>query len=683
MATQGPNATPYDASTFSNTKAWAGSSTGINAALAAFGWVQSSDSNQIDWTNATVGPYQNSSFPNTQNGGNATAGGPWQPYKINTRGDWVGGTTYNWNDVVRSTVGSGGTGNDYILTRAPFIVTNVAVTAGVATITALNNLSAGELVTFPHISSAAFLLNNTYTVLASGLSSSSFQINVQQPSVTTYTSTSEGSGGSSTSPSYATIVVNGSTRPETDTKNYVPYFYEIWKTADSQAYSQTAQTVQYVASSNTLTINTNTTPNRLKAGYNVTITGATNFTQINGTWCINSATSTQLTFVIPTSVSGFSANFGPGTDSFTVTYTLQPIYMKLEYWSANTQPWIRIAFGQGDDGVGNLTGNRFASDVAGAAAGTTNFGYYYSVLTTTSAQSAIDLRTSATASTSSIWRSIWSGANNRFGAVMFYNRNDTNVANGAGGPLFWIVERGIDNTSGGGTVNYIDDYFTVLLGASSSGPLSSSQPVMQRTILRNNPVVNITQVSVDGSNNVTVTYTSPVGYQFQIGAIVEFQQIQYATFLTGQIIRVTAVTSNTFTGTLTTSHAAYGPLGDVGLAAQSTSLAVFTPIAGTGGLCLSDEYICTPRTGTSLSSLLVNGNTAFLPVYPTPGYLGNPMTMAFSVFNSDAGANDTTTTVTMYGSTHTYYQPQGTSTVPISYFGNQASGNMNMYLRWD
>src|ERR1700675_1581873 len=139
MATQGPTATTYDASSFTNVKAWAGSVTGINAALAAFGWVQTSDSNQIDWTNATVAPFASSAYPNTVLATNATAGAPVSPYVINLRGNWVTSTTYNYLDVVRSTVGGGGTGNDYILTRTPFVVTNVVVTAGVATITAANN----------------------------------------------------------------------------------------------------------------------------------------------------------------------------------------------------------------------------------------------------------------------------------------------------------------------------------------------------------------------------------------------------------------------------------------------------------------------------------------------------------------------------------------------------------------
>src|SRR5271167_149566 len=92
MATQGPTATTYDASSFTNVKAWAGSVTGINAALAAFGWVQSADSNQIDWANATVAPYGSSAYPNTVLATNATAGGPVSPYLINARGNWVSET---------------------------------------------------------------------------------------------------------------------------------------------------------------------------------------------------------------------------------------------------------------------------------------------------------------------------------------------------------------------------------------------------------------------------------------------------------------------------------------------------------------------------------------------------------------------------------------------------------------
>ena len=249
--------------------------------------------------------------------------------------------------------------------------------------------------------------------------------------VTTYASTTE--GGATTTAAQAQIVVTSATRPETDTKNYVPYYYEMWHTADTDTYSETAQSVSYDATSKALTVATNTTPNRLKAGFNVTIAGATNFPQINGTWCVATATTTSLTFTIPNTLSGFTTNFS-GTDTFTITYSLSPIYIKLEYWAnivtATNPPFVRIAFGGGTDGVGNLTGNRISSDQA-AIGGAAN--QISSALITASAFPFIDLRSQTAANTSTIWRNIWSGANSRFGQVMWYNRNDTNAANGTQG----------------------------------------------------------------------------------------------------------------------------------------------------------------------------------------------------------------------------------------------------------
>ena len=142
---------------------------GTNLALSNFGWVQTSDSNQIDWTNATVAPFATASYPNVTSATSATAGGPNAPYKIKAVGNWVTSTTYNYLNVVRSTVGGGGTGNDYILSRFPFIITNVSVTAGVATITASNNLAAGETVIVTQIYYAGFLMGQTLTVRAGGL----------------------------------------------------------------------------------------------------------------------------------------------------------------------------------------------------------------------------------------------------------------------------------------------------------------------------------------------------------------------------------------------------------------------------------------------------------------------------------------------------------------------------------
>lgn len=74
-----------------------------------------------------------------------------------------------------------------------------------------------------------------------------------------------------------------------------------------------------------------------------------------------------------------------------------------------------------------------------------------------------------------------------------------------------------------------------------------------------------------------------------------------------------------------------------------------------------------------------------LPVFPVPGYVGNPMTMAAATTGTDAGTHDTTTTITLYGATRTYYEPQGNGNInqPFNFFGNSATGTMNMYLRWD
>src|SRR5579863_575737 len=656
MATQGPTATAYDASTFANVKSWAGSVQGTNSALAAFGWTQTADSNQIDWVNATVAPFASSTYPNTTSGTSATAGGPVAPYKINARGNWVSGTTYNYLDVVRSTVGGGGTGNDYILSRYPFIITNVSVTAGVATITCANNLAAGETVLVRQIQNAQFLMNQTLTVLSTGLSATQFQANV---SVTTYASKTEGAAG--TTSSWAVIVVTSTTRPETDTKNYVPYYYEIWKTADTNTFSITNVSI---SGGGLITYTGTFSGSQWKAGFNVTVAGLTNVPSANGTWCINSVSPTQ--FTVQSTLGAASS-----ADSGTATYTLSPIYVKLEYWAnivtATNPPWLRIAFGAGTDGVGNLTGNRVSSDQAAPQ------NNQISALVNDASFPFIDMRSSLATNTSVIWRNIWSGSSGRFGAIMWYNRNDTNVAAANGGPHFWIVERGYDNSG-----NPIDDYYTYLVGCDGgSGPaLAVNNPTQQRSILKANPAVSITTVQVDGSNNVTITYTSTTGYQFQVGAIVYLTDVQVATFLNGQFVRVTSVTSNTFTGQIS-AHASYGPSLDYGNAIQSTSTTVLTPIANTGGVCWMDQYISTPRS--SLATMIVNGNQPLLPVFPIPGYVGNPMTMAAAVLNADAGAHDTTVTTTLYGVTRTYYQPQGTSNAnqPFNFFGITPNGGSN------
>jgi hypothetical protein len=663
MATLGPTGTTTDVSSFTNFASWAGTGTfGINTALTNFGWTRTADLNQIQWAAPpTAAPFSGaagSTYPLTNQPANS--------YFINTRGNWVSGTNYAVGDVVFSSV------------------TNTSY----------------------------------YTFLA---------------------------------------INNSTTDPSADTTHFLVYHYELWQTNDSASFPQTAQTVSYVSSTQTLTVATNTTPNRLKAGFIVTISGATNFPQINGTWTVASATTTQLTFTIPNTLTGFTSNFGPSTDSYTVAYTFQRICMKLEYWGNtspfSTAPWVRLSFGTGSDGLGNLTGNVVGStNQFDARASVSNNGYIY-----------LDLVSSQTApsgaQTSSIWRCIASGSSGRFGTALWYNRNDTQAANTAS--QFWIVERAKDDNG-----NDIDDYFTYLAGVNGGGINAvfnnTNRFCQQRSILKWNPIVPISTVTVDSTNDLIVWYTSNTGFQFAVGGIVAFGGLSQAAFLNNQILTVTAVSlpltsvanasggSTVYTGTITGgatnaylnqkvtvtgftnsanngtftctastattltlsnaagvaethaatasgnfviipfTNAAYATSSDTGVLRQSISTTAFTPIAGTGLPCEMDSNICTVER--ALTSLTVNGLTPLLPVFPVPGFLGNPMTMAAAYSQGDAPVHDTTTTITLYGATRTYYFTHGTPTgsntstagAPYNAFGDQSQTSVNAFvLRWD
>jgi hypothetical protein len=660
MATLGPTATTTDVSSFTNFASWAGTGAfGINTALTNFGWTRTADLNQIAWASTpTAAPFSGnavSTYPLTNQ--------PANTYFTNTRGNWVSGTNYAVGDVV-----------------------------------------------FDSTTETSY-----YTFLA---------------------------------------INNSTTVPSSDTTHFLVYHYELWQTGDGATFAQTSQAVSYVSSTQILTIGTTTVPNRLKAGFNVTISGATNVPQINGTWCITSATTTQLTFTIPNNISGFGSNFS-ATDSYTVAYTFQKICMKLEYWgntsNYSTSPWVRVSFGTGSDGLGNLTGNVIGSTNMGSGLGNVaNGGFVY-----------LDLVSNQTgpsgSQTSSIWRCIASGSSGRFGTVLFYNRNDTNAANNQS--MFWVVERAKDDVG-----NDIDDYFTYLAGVTGSSINAifnnANRQCRQRSILKWNPIVSVSTVTVDSTNDLIVWYTSNTGYQFAIGAVVLPGGLYEATFLNDQFLTVTANSlvltsvanasggSTVYTGTITGgttqayvnqlitisgftnsanngtflctastgstltlsnasgvaethaatasgnfiiapfTHAAYSTLPDAGAMRQSISTTTFTPIVGTGFPCEMDDTVCTIER--SLASLAVNGNTPILPVFPVPGFLGNPMTMAGGYAQGDAPAHDTTTTITLYGATRTYYFTQGTGTgssntiAPYNAFGDPSQTGANAFvLRWD
>ena len=538
-------------------------------------------------------------------------------------------------------------------------------------------------------------------------------------------------------------ITNSTTVPSSDATHFFVYHYEMWQTNDSVTFAESAQSVSYVSSTQTLTIGTTTNPNRFKAGFVVTISGASSATQINGTWCIASATTTQLTFTIPNTLTGFNTGNFSATDSYTLAYSFQPIVMKLEYFGNtspySTAPWVRVSFGNGTDGVGNLTGNVVGSTNCGNA-NTTSFnnqGFIY-----------LDLVSGQTgpsgAQTSSIWRCIASGSNGRFGACLFYNRNDTNAANTSA--LTWLVERAKDNSG-----NDIDDYYTYIAGCfgSTSTIFGSSQRYWnQRSILKWNPNVLVSTVTVDSANDLIVWYSNFSGagsYNFAIGTTVFLGGLSYASFLNDQFVLVNAnsltLTSvanasggNTvYTGTITggttnaylnqkvtvsgfTTGANNGTFTCVASTATTITLnnasgtaethaatvtgnffiASFThaayatqPDNGTAYLSISSS-VPTPIAGTglpcqsdpcvctierNLSSLQVNGQTPLLPAFPVPGFLGNPMTMLQIVSGGDQPGHDTTFSIVLYGATRTYYFPQGVTSDPFQRIGDPSAGS--------
>lgn len=468
---------------------------------------------------------------------------------------------------------------------------------------------------------------------------------------------------------YTFLAINNSTTvPSSDTTHFFVYHYEIWQTNDTATYNVTAVSRTAGGLATFTCNNGGANGARLKAGFVVVVSGLTNVPTLNGTWTIFSATTTNFT------VQTGGGLIGTTSDSGTAVYTLQTICMKLEYLGNSSaysvEPWIRLSFGTSTDTFGNLINNVVGSTNAGSSLSTgNNFGFCVIDLVPNSADAS-------GAQTSSIWRCIASGANSRFGTSLWYNRNDTNATNR--GSVAWVVERGKDDAG-----NEIDDYFTyVALCNSTIGVFSSTvRFIQQRSILKWNPIVNSSTVTIDGSNNLTITYPANTGYTFAIGATVFLSGFTEAPFLNGQFVTVTGVGANSITvaGFI---HAAYATAPDTGNLRLSTSNTTFTPIAGTGLPCMSDPRPCTIHT--SFGSLTFNGNTPLLPVFPIPGFLGNPMTMCQSLRSGDQPLHDTTAVITLYGLSRTYYFNQGTTqTDPYIRFGGDGSVNNGFALRWD
>lgn len=737
MATLGPTATTVDVSSFANFATWAGTGTfGIHTALANFGWTQTVDGNQLQFitngvalvlTSVATSIGSTAVYTGTITGGgsNAFAG-----FKFTVAGFTTGANNGTF-------LCSASTTTTLTLNNASAVAETHAATA--TPTSAVPFTGATYLIT--NMPTTGYFINTR----GSWVSGTNYAVGDIVFDVTT-------------NASYYTFlaITNSTTVPSSDTTHFFVYHYEMWQTNDSVTFSETSQTVSYVSSTQVLTIGTTTNPNRFKAGFIVTISGATNLPQINGTWTVASATTTQLTFSIPNTLPSFGSNFS-GTDTYSIAYTFQPICMKLEYFgytgAFSAAPWIRVSFGNGTDGFGNLTGNVVGSTNCGTATGSSQ-GFVYLDL--------VSSQTAAGAQTSTIWRCISSGSNGRFGATMFYNRNDTNATNASS--LYWLVERAKDNNG-----NDIDDYYTYIAGVVGASTVfgASSRFNNQRSILKWNPQVNVNSISIDSTNDLIFWY-KPFGgtgsYQFTAGATTFVSGLQQASFLNdqflyvlantltltsvanasggntvytgtitggttqayvGQLVNITGFTNGANNGTFTVvsstattitlnnaggvaethaatvngttsgyfliasfTHAALATTYDVGTARLTISGSTFTPIVGTGLPCLSDPNICTIMRQNG--SLLVNGQTPLLPVFTFPGFLGNPMTMAASLTSNDEPAHDTTFSIQLYGTTRTYYFPQGStpSVAPYLQFGdtqavNTFGQNYGFAMRWD
>jgi len=159
---------------------------------------------------------------------------------------------------------------------ATFPLTQVQVTTNVVTVTALNNLIAGQTVTFNNVASASFLNGVTATVLASGLSGTQFEVDLTNPD---YGPTAD-SGNVVIVGSWTASFMHADVGATTDTGVALPLIATITGMGTGSPLSNSVANITAVSvAANIVTL---IASNNFQPGIWVTLAGLTNATFLNG-----------------------------------------------------------------------------------------------------------------------------------------------------------------------------------------------------------------------------------------------------------------------------------------------------------------------------------------------------------------------------------------------------------------
>jgi hypothetical protein len=114
----------------------------------------------------------------------------------------------------------------------------------------------------------------------------------------------------------------------------------------------------------------------------------------------------------------------------------------------------------------------------------------------------------------------------------------------------------------------------------------------------------ITQIAIDGSDNLTVTCI----HNFIAGTQVTFSNLVNATFLNGQTVTISAVTATGFTASFTT-HAGYGPTSDTGTANWIPMFQAKQGSSGGFNTTQSATFTNTVKAGSTIVWVQISANS--------------------------------------------------------------------------
>ena len=131
----------------------------------------------------------------------------------------------------------------------------------------------------------------------------------------------------------------------------------------------------------------------------------------------------------------------------------------------------------------------------------------------------------------------------------------------------------------------------------------------------------ITQIAIDNADNLTVTCV----HNFILGTQVTFSNLVNASFLNGQTVTISSVTSTGFTATLL--HTGYGPTSDTGTANWIPMLQAKNGSSGSFNMPQTETFTNPVKAGSTIVWVQLNANSDSNNISSITDNQGNPYTL--------------------------------------------------------